>query len=128
MLSPSYKMLNYDKFDRSRQGHQVQIFKMSIFEFLCTVKAFGASWDAKIRSRSPKVIKCYFSSSYAQKKHFGHHGRSKSGKGQGHQRSSSVNFQKIYIFELLCTETQIQVKVTNGDQVHRQFGLNIYIY
>ena len=52
------------------KGHQVQIFKKSIFQLLCTEKAFWASWDVKIRSRSPKVIKYKFSkflvlSSYA---------------------------------------------------------------
>ena len=42
------------------KGYQVQIFKMSIFELLCIEKAFWASWEVKIRSRSPKVIKCNF--------------------------------------------------------------------
>ena len=39
-----------------------------------------------------KVIKCKFWSSYAPRKHFKHHVRSKL--SQGHQRSSSANFQK----------------------------------
>ena len=55
------------------KGHQVQNFRKSIFEVLCTEKAFWASWEVKIMSRSPKVIKCKFSkrlllSYYAQKK------------------------------------------------------------
>ena len=41
-------------------------------------------------------IDIIFLSSFAQKKHFEHHGKSKS--GQGHQRSSSANFQKVYFF------------------------------
>ena len=45
------------------KGHQVQIFKKFIFELLCTEKAFWASQEVKIRSRSPKVIKCKFSKS-----------------------------------------------------------------
>ena len=87
----------------------MQIFK-SIFELLCTEKAFWASWEVKSRSRSPKVIRCKFSNniflrSYVQKKHFGHRNSSS---GQGHQRSSSANFQKC-IFELLCTEKALWV-------------------
>ena len=43
------------------KDHQVQIFKKSIFELLCTEKAFYASWEGKIRSRSPNVIMRQFS-------------------------------------------------------------------
>ena len=46
----------------SLKGHQVQIFKKCIFELLCTEKVFQTSCEVKIRSRSPKVIKCKFSS------------------------------------------------------------------
>ena len=42
------------------KGHQVQIFKKSIFEFQCTEKAFWSSWEVKITSRSPKVMKFKF--------------------------------------------------------------------
>ena len=75
-----------------------------------------------------KVIMCKFSktlflSSYAQKKHFFHHGSSKS--GQGHQRPSSANFQKVYFWDPMYRksiwdiETQFWVKFTNGHQVQR---------
>ena len=78
-------------------------------------------------SGAAKVIKCKFSkslflSSSAQKKHFGHHGNSKS--GQGHQRSSSANFENVYFWapmhrksNLVIMGGQNQVEVTKGHQV-----------
>ena len=108
------------------KGHQVKIIKKSIFELLCTEKRFWASCEVKIRSRSANVIKCKFSksvflSSYKHKKHFKHHGMSKS--GQGRPRLSIANFPSVFwsSYSQKCISDimggQHRVKATKGHQV-----------
>ena len=76
----------------------------------------------------PKVIKCTSSKGFiltflAPRRHFRYQGRSKW--GQGHPRSSSAIFQKVYVWppthseSILDTyEGQNEVKIIEGNQVH----------
>ena len=65
-------------------------------------KHFGHHWGSKSgqghqRSSSANFKIVLFLSSYAQKRHFGQHGKC-------HQRSSSANFQKVYFFGLFSNQ------------------------
>ena len=54
-----------------------------------------------------QIFKKVFLRSYAQEKHFKHHRKSKS--GQGHQRSSSANFWKVYFWAPMPRERILDI-------------------
>ena len=92
-----------------RKGHQVQIFKKSIFELLCTEKVFWASWEVKIRSSSQKVtkskfLKSLFLNSYAQKRPFGIMGDQNQVKVTKGPNAVKCKISRSVCLSCLCTE------------------------
>ena len=75
---------NFSEFEMGggvTKGHQVQIFKKSIFELLCIEKSIlgimGGQNQVKVtKGHQVQFSKSVVLSSYAQGKHFKHHGGS----------------------------------------------------